>query len=368
MLHLFNEVFIEQEEKLEVSIGSRVIVISSVYNIDMKGNPKCITCVDTLTELLTDITLEQFFRETMALTGKIVIYANDEAFSQIIASWLKSSTNMSEEQYACFVTMYKFRSTTNGNRWFNLFGLLQTAWDSAPEYNFSDVDFLPSYEFLLATAFLNPNFDKKEKLVYLMTKFIKREYEEVILEVRRHIDSLILDRDLQTFLGASEYIANIDVENIKTQLPQLQLYAEPFWTEEIYSQSPRAYHPGSFDLGASKIDISLASPADLSALCEFTEDVIYTFHTATPETENFTRSVIVNQFESRGWPYKNSVAYGLLTHEEYLTALGQILAEKYFLIHVPLDLRESIFVQLIPLFKSLKNTNNLEALQKFTLK
>lgn len=77
MLHLFNNVFIEQEDKLSVPIGSRIFVISSIYNTDMKTNPNCIKCANTLDELLENNTLEDFFRETMALQGKVVIFAND---------------------------------------------------------------------------------------------------------------------------------------------------------------------------------------------------------------------------------------------------------------------------------------------------
>lgn len=368
MLHLFNEVFLEHEDRLSVPVGSRVIVISSIYNTDMKINPSCLTCVDTLAELLENNTLEYFFRKTMALKGKIIIYANDEAFSQIIAAWIKSSTHMGTEQYNCYMALYKFRCITNAKRWFTLFDLLPAAWATAPEYNFSDNDFTPSYELLLATAFVDPNFVKKDKLIFLMSKFIKREYEDVILEMRKHIDSLILDKDLQILLGATQYISNIDLETIKIDLPQLQLYREPYWQEDIYGATAKAYRPGTFAVGDSKIDISLSSPEELTALCEFTEDILYSFMSSSPATQDITKSQAVNFFESRGWTYKNSVAYAVLTETEYLTALDEIQFEKYSLTHVPLDLRESIFLHIIPLFKSLKNTGNIEELQKYTLK
>ena len=48
----------------------------------------------------------------------------------------------------------------------------------------------------------------KAKLKSLLSKFIKREYENVILEIRRHIDQIILDKDIQTLLKLS--ISNDD--------------------------------------------------------------------------------------------------------------------------------------------------------------
>lgn len=365
MLHLFNEVFIEQEERLSVPVGSRVIVISSVYNTDMHTNPSCISCVDTLDQLLGEGTLENFFLSTMALTGKVVIYANDEAFARIMTSWLKSSTNMGRPEFETYLKVYKFRCITNSKHWYNLFDELDAAWDSAPAYNFTSIDFIPSYEFLLATAFINPNFSKKDKLKFLLTKFIKREYEDVILEVRKHIDSLILDQDVQTLLGGTEYTTDLDIEGIKEALPKMQLYRSPYWREDVYCPTATAYRPGTFARGDSKIDISQASAEELTALGEFTEDFLFISFDAPPDV---SKELVASLFESRGWTYMDSVSTGVITDEEYQIALGEMLDRKYHLRHVPLDLRESILMHIIPYFKTLKNQGNLEQLQKFTLK
>ena len=364
MLHLFNEVFIEQEQRMSVPIGSRVIIISSQYNTDMAQNENCLTCVDTLDEAIGEGTLESFIRDTMSLTGKIVIYANDEAFARIFTSWIKSSTNMEADDFDIYLKTYKFRCITNSKHWQDLFDALAANWATAPAYDFSDVDFIPSYELMLASAFYDSNFAKKDKLIFLMSKFIKREYEDVVLEVRKHIDSLILDKDVQLLLGGTSYISEIDLETIKEDLPKLQLYKAPYWREDVFCPTATAYRPGTFARGDSKIDISLATPEELTELFEFTEDFLY-LATNAPDT---TKELIASFYESRGWVYKDSVATGVLTDEEYQTALSEILDEKYHLRYVPLDLRESILLHIVPYFKTLKNTGQLEKLQKFTLK
>lgn len=364
MIHLFNKVFLENHERMSVDQGSRVIIFSDTYNTDMDSNTSCLYCEDTLSDHLGDNSLEDFLRDVMALTGKIVIYANDNDFAQIITSWLKSSTNMTDAEYTTWFNAYKFKCITYSKNWNTLFDALSTAWSAAPVYDFSDVDFMPSYEFLLATAFYNPNFSKKDKLIKLMSMFIKREYEDVILEVRKHIDSLILDKDVQLALDGEEYISDIDLDTIKASLPKLQLYRGPYWREDLDSPTATAYRPGTFASGTSKIDISLATSEELTELCEFTEDFLY-LATNAPDT---SKEVIASFYESRGWPYKDSVATGVLTDTQYNTALNEILDEKYHLRYVPLDLRESILLHIVSYFKMLKNTNNLEKLQKFTLK
>lgn len=366
MLHLFNKVFLDNHQRMSVPRGSKVIVLSAVHNRDMNVNPNCLHCEDTLDDLLGDNTLEDFFRDTMALTDKVVIYANDTDFARIIASWLRSSTNMTKAEFDIWLNIYKFNCKTNANQYDSQFVAIDAAWDSAPVYDFSDVDFTPSFEFLIASAFHNANFAKKNKLINLLVKFVRKEYEDFVLEVRRNIDSLILDSDVQTRLGATSFISNIDFDSIKTQFPKLQIFKAPYWTEEIDAPRPTAYLTGSFNEG--KLNLSLASQEDLDALLEFTEDLLYVTAGGADAAAEVSNETLGKVFGPRGWTYKDSILTGTLTDEQYTGLLTEILDEREGLILFPPGLVETVLVQLVPYFRSLKNNNDLTLLQKFTLK
>jgi hypothetical protein len=357
MIHLFNNVFLEQEHMLEVF--SKVVVISSKYNTDMNKNPNCLYCGDTLEDVLGDKTLEQFLREMMGKEEKVVIFANNEAFAKIAAAWLKSSTNMDKAAFETWAGCYKFKCDVYSRPNDQLFELLKATWDSAVAYNFADVDFSPSFEFALASAFADRNFGKKEQFKTLLSKFIKREYEQQILEARKHLDTYILDTDLQTLLGGS----GKTLENFRT-LPRMSIYREPFFRDTIDTVPPnQAYWPGK----VGKLDISKATDAELTELCTLTDDInIAIMNFSVPA--GLSGSVNGELYQSRGWKFITSVKNGVLTDTEYNEALDEILAERIAVIHVPFDLREHILFVFLPLVKSLKQENNLAALEKFTLK
>lgn len=357
MIHLFNNVFIEQDSRL--SVFYKVVVISSEYNTDMKTNPRCLYCEDTLDEVLGGKTIEAFLRELMAIDEKVVIYANNEAFARIVSSWFKSSLNMDKASYDFWVDCYKYKCITYSKNNTQLFEALKTYWDAAPSYDFSDADFSPSFEFALASAFHNADFAKKSKFITLLSRFIKREYEYAILEARKYIDQYGLDDDVQALLGGT--VSNIN--DLKT-LPRMSVYKEPYWKEEVDVPTFSSYFPGK----TSKLDISLCTSEELIALCNLTDEVLHLGLNSVPPYNTVSLEDSRMLFEGRGWTYKDSVVNGTLTNDEYLAVLSEIQNEKMNLIHTPLDLRESILYPILPYFRSLKQKNNLEALQKFTLK
>jgi hypothetical protein len=358
MMHLFNNVFLEQDFMLEVF--TKVVVISSEYNTDMKLNPNCLYCGDTLEDVLGDKTLEQFLREMITKEEKVVIFANNDAFSKIATAWLKSSTKMDAASFESWASCYKFKCDVYSRPNAQLFELLKANWSTAPAYDFSDSAFTPSFEFGLASAFYNRDFAKKEQFKGLLSKFIKREYEQQILEARKHLDTHILDKDLQVVLGGS----GKTLENFK-ELPRMSIYREPFFRETVDTVPPnQSYWPGK----VGKIDISRASESELEELCTLSDDI----NIALSGISNPAGlSGIVNSnfsLQSRGWKFINTVKAGVLSDVEYNEALDEMLAESITLVHVPFDLRETILFVFLPYIKSLKQENNTTALEKFTLK
>jgi hypothetical protein len=348
-------VFLEQEQNLEVF--SKVIVISSIYNRDMNTNPNCLYVGDTLEAVLGTKTLEQLFLELMVRDDKVTIFANNDAFAKIATFWLKSSTNMDNAAFETWVSCYKFRADVYSSSNNQLIELLKTHWNSAPSADFTSINFGPSFEFALASAFVNKEFAKKEKFKELLSKFIKRDYENLILEARKHLDTYILDKDLQEVLGGS----GKTLQNFR-ELPRMSIYREPFFRDIISTVPPdRSYKPGK----ASKIDLSNATEAEANELCTLTNDINMAIVNSTASTG---LSGIVNVDSEQDWKYITSVKSGVLTDTEYNQVIDEILAEKIAIVHVPGNLYKQVLFVLLPYIKSLKQENNISLLQKFALK
>jgi len=369
-LHLFNNVFIDHIDHLWIETGSNIIVVSSNEAGELETNPNCLNYEATVSDLIGDgRTMADFISDTIDLTGKITIYADPDAYAEIVASWLKSTTNMDAGAYTNWMNIFKFASLTSTKDEPELFTALQGAWASATAFDYSSKDFAPSYEFLLASAFADVDFSKKAKLKTLLTKFIKREYENVILETRRHIDYNILDKDIQTLIGGTTYTTDISLENIRTTFPELDKFRSSFYRDESTSgPNESAYHPGTFTVD-SKIDISLTSAAELTSLCSFVDTALLAItRSSHSDLSSLTADQVSKIWEARGWTYGESIRTGEITNDQYVAAVNEIIAQSHGLIHVPFDLRGSILTTGISYLRTLKVDDNTGELQKYTLK
>lgn len=369
-LHLFNNVFIDHIDHLWIETGSRIIVVSNKEAGDLETNPNCLNYEATVSDLIGEgRTMADFINDTIDLTGKITIYADPNAYAEIVASWLKSTTNMDAGAYTNWMNIFKFAYITSTKDEPELFTALNGAWASATAFDYSGKDFAPSYEFLLASAFANIDFSKKAKLITLLSKFIKREYENVILETRRHIDYNILDKDIQTLIGGTTYTTDVSLENIRTTFPELDKFRATFYRDaSILGPNESAYHPGTFTVD-SKIDISQTSADELTSICSFVDSALLAITKSShSDLSGLTGDQVSKIWESRGWSYAESIRTGEITSDQYVAAVNEIVAQSHGLIHVPFDLRGSILTTGISYLRTLKVDDNTGELQKYTLK
>jgi hypothetical protein len=357
MIHLFNNVFLEQSYHIDYM--SRFILISNYADNTVELNDNCIKAGKTLEEVLGEDSLEDFIKQVLSMEGKVVVYCDNEPFSEIATSWIKSTTNMDQDAFDSWVSCYQFKSEVYSRPNNQLMELMKASWEDAEEYDFSKEDFSPSFEFALASALHDRDFKYKDKFKVLLSKFIKREYEQQILEARKHLDTYILDADLQKLLGGS----GKTLEDFR-ELPRMSIYREPFFRDTIDNVPPnQAYWPGK----VSKLDVSKGTAEEIAELCELSDEInIAIMNMSVPA--GMSGSVNGELYQSRGWEYMSSVREGVLTDDEYNKALDEILAEKIAMVHVPFDLREHILFVFLPLVKSLKQENDLERLEKYTLK
>jgi len=357
MIHLFNNVFLEQDTFVDQRC-KHVLISARYATPNTISLSTAISVGTTLQVVLAGKTLGEFLKSLMTHgSDKVMIYADNVAFATIATTWLKSSTNMDKKSFNVFADCYKHKCDVYSRSNNQLIEFMKESWASTVDFDFSTDDFTPSFEFGLASAFVNRNFNKKEKFKATLSKFIKREYEHLILEARKHLDTYILDKDLQEILGGS----GKTLQNYR-ELPRMSIYREPFFRDTVNNvPSPHAYWPGK----VSKLDIKNATDAEVIELCTLTDDINMAVMNCTVPAG---LSGSVNIKSTPGWIYIASVKNGVLSDAEYNLAIDEILAEKIAMVHVPFDLREQILFAFLPYLKTLKQENNTSVLGKFTLK
>ena len=356
MLHLFNNVFVEQEKYINLIEAPDIIVVSADYQLDPINASENVSVAGTsMDEILGESTIQQWFVDLLSKTTKVVIYADNVSFATIVSTWLKSATNMDSNAYNMFIDCYDYhvKSFSKGNS--ELITKLKDAWAGAETINLSGIDFKPSFEFLFSSALHDANFSKKAKLVTLLSKFLKRYYEEIILEIRRDIDRHALSANLQTVLGGS----GKNLSNINT-LPDMAVFAGDYWNDSVSVASNKSYLPGS----DSKIDLSNATDAEVDALVAVVKKVRLAIMEVTEDDihDNLLNDTIGT------YTYINTVKNGELNDTQYNAVLSEMINKNIDITHVPTDLIDSIVSVFLSHVKSLKKASDLTALQKFTLK
>jgi hypothetical protein len=367
MLHLFNKVYLASDYTLWNIHADKILIISDHYATeDTKGYQGSTYVGKSLSDAFGEKTLHDVLSEFAAGTDKVIIYADNISFAEIAASWFKSITHMDQTAYDTFVDCYIYKRSVTGQDVGQLSVLMKQQLESAPAYDFSNIAVDMPYEFLLASALVNRDFSKKSQFLKTQAKFVKRSYEHLILEARRHLDNYILDANLQTALGGS----GKTIQNYK-ELPSLAAYKEPYFKEAVPGPVVHSYIPGQ----GSKIDISQGSDSDIDDLCRVTNIINVSIAGMTistgPNGPVVSSSPYTNNLradDGNGWKYLAAARRGELTSEESDALLTEFLEPRVAFELVPLDLSQTIVMVLLPYFKSLANSGNTTELTKFTLK
>jgi hypothetical protein len=191
-----------------------------------------------------------------------------------------------------------------------------------------------------------------------------------ILEVRKHIDTYILDEDAQKILGGhSKTIKNY------LELPKMSVYKPPYFKNLEGTPYTKSYSPGT----TSKLDLSLISDEDVGNLCNVTDEFSISImgysnpggSTGTSDVDFSNVPFAKMMTDSRNWPvwlsedtkaliikdltnaghdgdpsynfkYMDSARKGILSEEDYNNVLEDNLKQKIAMIHIPQDLTEQI--------------------------
>jgi hypothetical protein len=342
LLHLFDKVYIDDARYIDCAYWGAVIYEGAAdiqstdpsYNL-WRGN--------NLADALGDSTFLEKMQEIAALDKKFVIYADHSAFAEIVATWLKSITNMDQAAYDKFIDLYCYKRIRTGAENVELLRTaLKGAWADAVAQDLSSLNVSNSIEFLFPSVLHDANHTKRSDFKTLMNDFVKRTYEDYILEGKWFIDINFMRDDVQTNLGLADGAALKDETNYH-DLPNLAVFKNA-WFNNSGSKIPGQN---------AKVNLTDIPSSDLAAV----KTVIDKAHTMMGDVS-----------VEDDWAYLTSAAGAGITDDEFNTILATLISNQYRIPYIPWPNEDSIIFEFLSYVRTLKATNDTATLQKFTLK
>lgn len=360
MIHLFDRIYLAHDNFLE---GGSYIHISKLVYGELGAtsrDPNAMFCGATVQEILGDKSFLDFFRILSNVDKKLFIYADKEGFADVLTVWLKSATNMDDIAFEKYIDMYLHKfNTFYGKPTSDFKTILLNAWANAPSFDVSSgVSLSRSYEFLLASALYNREFQYKPQLKAALLHFYKREYEHSLLEIKKDIDMYMFSDTVLSIFGE-----NIDsVEELKASEKYNELFNRPMWKEFIpydMVDNSGTYLPGSNSI----VDISKATINDLENFFELYVKI----KSSHDITSLFPLDLIdINYYKEQVIDICKEIILGEMTDETYNKILDRIVSND-MLLNAPTDLFQTILNLLVSHIKKLHKTNDAR-LFYYTLK
>lgn len=249
MLHLFNKVYLEFDNKINVDIDR--VVISEQYGLPMASEfekytyGQLIRFAKNIEELSSELTFDDFILElkghSTRSNKKLIVYCDKENYLKFMASWL--SLMMPSLDYDTFkdianLTIYRERCVSNTqlssqnavtvDAIFDNFTEQdwQSAWNNkiAGQISPGLLGVSISYEFLLAN-YLAGDANYVEPLLVTAHRFLKRWFQELFTDNRQMVLLNINNHRLQEAL---DFSGVIDISgNPLVGIESLKYYADP---------------------------------------------------------------------------------------------------------------------------------------------
>ena len=251
MLHLFNKVYLEFDDKIEINFDR--VVISTVYGnkmydaLDKVSYGELLMYGKTYDDVVSDdmIGFVQALKEfSDASNKKIIIYCDKEAYKKFIAQWFKII--LPSADYTTFKTIvdhtiYNQRIVSNTQLssvfalnqvtlWEDLDGL-ETHWSNAEQLTaaaviqFKALGLNLSYELLLAD-YLSGSSNYEAELKKTMHTFLRRWFKEAFTDNRQMVLLNIANHRFQEALGIDATKVDITSVDPLANIPQLSAYAD----------------------------------------------------------------------------------------------------------------------------------------------
>ncbi len=258
MLHLFNKVYLEFDNNIEINFDR--VVISERYGIPMLQQLDKIAYGELIAHgrsydevVGSDFagfiaTLKDFGKTT---DKKIIVYCDHEAYKKVISNWFKvilPSLDLETFKNIVNYTVYNQRIVSNSqlssvysvdlNSLWDGIGEVEEAWNSAVETDpelIKNLDLNYSYELLVASYLADGS--KKEELRKTLHMFLRRWFKEMFTDNRQMVlFNIVNHRFLSTF-DIDPGLIDITSIDPLAAVEQFESYAD----DEIWERDANAY-------------------------------------------------------------------------------------------------------------------------------
>jgi hypothetical protein len=262
MLHLFNKVYLEFDDKIEINFDR--VVISERYGIPMLQQLDKVAYGELISygKSYEEIVGSDFVGFISSLKDygntsnkRVVVYCDRDAYKKLIANWFKSilpELTIDEFKNIVNYTVYNQRITSNTqlssvysmnltSLWDGI-GDVETYWKNAKALSktkattFKGLSLNYSYEFLLST-YLSGDESYKEELRSTMMLFLRRWYKEMFTDNRQMVLLNITNHKFQEALNIDPELVDVTRLDPLAGIPGLEAYAD----DEIWERDENAY-------------------------------------------------------------------------------------------------------------------------------
>lgn len=356
MLHLFNKVYLEIDDKIEINIDRAVI--SNTHGLQL-ANALTTHSSGVLLTYTTDgstVDYKQLFEDIKAhtdISGKrFFIYCDAENYVRIAAGWYKSVSNVERSQFELLLNAHIHKERVQqGRNWASddqqyiasikpHYGLFDTT--SAFNPSLGNVDL--SFELYLATYLIdNTNTTAVTKLQKQLSMFMRRTYEELFVDIKSMLLLNILHPTLQTVLGGS----GKDLSNYH-ELPKIAIFLDTaIWDDS----KPLVVG----DAGAVNWDGMTSAKA--TSIATAISDIHTNFEAFVHDSVNLCQ-----------WPFLQYVVGKDLTTTELAEVVDSIVISSSDFFFVPKTDVINVNYVLCTHLANLKNSLNIAELTKFVIK
>ena len=250
MLHLFNKVYLEFDNKINVDIDR--VVISEQYGVPMSSEfekytyGQLIRFTKSIEDLSSEITFDDFILELKGHSNrtnkKLIVYCDRTNYIRFMASWLKlMMPNLDYDTYRTIAILTIYRERCVSNTQLSSHNTL----DVGPIFeDFTEEDWRDgwinkiagqispalmgvsiSYEFLLAN-YLAGDTNYTEELLKTSHLFLRRFFQECFTDNRQMVLLNINNHRMQQVLGYEEQPVDYSNDPLK-DIPFFQYYTDP---------------------------------------------------------------------------------------------------------------------------------------------
>ncbi len=356
MLHLFNKVYLEIDDKIDINLDRAVI--SNTHGLKL-ADVLTMHSSGVLLSYTTDgsvVDYKKLFEDIKAHTDesgkRFFIYCDTENFIRVAAGWLKSVSNIDRASFEMLINTHVHKERTQqGRNWhgddeqyiasvknhFNLF-------DTTSAFNPSLGDVNLSFELYLATYLVNDsNTVAVSKLQSQLSMFMRRMYQELFVDIKSMLLLNILSPALQTVLGGS----GKDLSNFN-ELPKVAIFLDT----AIWNDS-KALVVGS----ASAFNWDGMTSAKATSIGDTISDIHTNFEGFVHDSVNLCH-----------WPFLQYVVGKDLTSTELAEVVNSIISTPSDYFFIPKSDVINVNYVLCTHLANLKTASNTAALTKFAIK